>query len=274
LNKQSFLSKVRKFAAGIGLTEAEVGRALVNAIVETAFFDVAKNLEFASYLKGGSAQVWRSGLVDSRFTRDVDLVTSAEREQLLELLRALAGFKIGFFTIGATAIQPNRTNSKVPDDYRLLVAKISVLVSGSAWLTCELEILPLEHDFNSPKLAVAHETLAALFQTFDLPVSQEIPLISLELQVAEKLHALTEPGSQRATDLHDIAQILQRFPIASERLSGEVGRVFARRASHELDPLWLPSKELQAQFLLFGTADQLAMSTERVSGLLRNLGAR
>lgn len=273
MNKQSFLAKLRKYASEIGLTDVEVGRALVNAIVETAFFAKAEELEIASYLKGGSAQVWRTGLVDSRFTRDVDLVASIEREQLIELLNALIGFKLGNFTIGATSVQANRTNSKVPEDYRLLVAKIPVLVSGSAWLTCELEILPLEQDFLSPKKALAHETLASLFETFDLPISQQIPLISPELQVAEKLHALTEPGSQRASDLYDIALILERSSIDSQRLNGEVGKVFARRASHELDPSWLPSKELQAQFLLIGSRAQLDSSVVRVSKLLRNLGA-
>ncbi len=75
----------------------------------------------------------------------------------------------------------------------------------------------------------------------------KIPVISLELQIAEKLHAYTqtyEGGriSTRVKDLIDLALIAELSVLDAQKLRREIGSVFRRRGA-ALSPLRsLPSR--------------------------------
>ena len=61
------------------------------------------------------------------------------------------------------------------------------------------------------------------------PVPAPVPLMSLEYQVAQKLHGATEPNSKRAHDLIDLQIIAGRRDLDMKRLEALCHRLFAYR---------------------------------------------
>ncbi len=73
-----------------------------------------------------------------------------------------------------------------------------------------------------------------------------IPILPLEVQIAEKVHACTRAygrerqlGSTRPKDLADLLLIITQFCLDAARLSEALARVFRRRGTHPL-PSTLP----------------------------------
>lgn len=271
MNKQSFIAKLRSTAFTLGISQKDLERVLLNAIVEAVFFAKVNELGFSGYLKGGSAQIWRLGLADFRPTRDVDVVTNLERQEVVQILTSLTGIQFGNFVIGKVAIQDDRTNWKVPSEYRLVVAKVPVLYEQSNWLTCDLEVLPFEVG-NSFAMTSADESLGGVLARAGLADLIELPLISIELQIAEKLHALTEPGSVRAGDLFDLHLAVARLPIEVSTLADWVEKVYRRRAGHSFDSDWVPGDELRVRFDALNTGVDYDEAVGSLTRLLRNLG--
>lgn len=263
--------KLGDASSRLGMPRRDVERALGNAIVSQAFFSVAEELSIPAYLKGGSGQIWRLGILQARATRDIDLVTAAERSEVHSILAGMVGFRIGSFELSEVIVMSDRTTSKVPESYRILVAKVRLKVKDSPWISCELEVLPLEESDSHSSVAASLE-MARLLLELGLTEDFRFPLISLELQVAEKLHALTEPGSDRAGDLFDIALILRLLPLNIEALREEVGRVFARRATHSLDAAWVPGGNLRIEYLDIADEAGYESAVEKVRRLLISLG--
>ena len=271
VNKRELATRLKFAAAEFSIQSNDIARALANAIVAQAFFQAADELGVSGYLKGGSGQIWRFGFLGTRETRDVDLVLQSDRRDAEKIFDAMVGLTLGNFEIFQIKISGDRTSGKVPGDYRILVAKVQIRVDGSPWLTCDLEILPLE-TLSIVKKEHASVEVERLLTLAGLEGVCELPLISIALQLAEKLHALTEPGSTRAGDLYDIAFVLERVQVDLNLLKRETTRVFARRGTHSLDSGWSPHSELRLGFLGFSDLMTFEQSTLAVQGLLLKLG--
>jgi hypothetical protein len=94
-----------------------------------------------------------------------------------------------------------------------------------------------------------------------------IPVLPLEQQVAEKLHAYTrtyagERRSSRVKDLVDLHFIATRFPLDASRLEEAVRVVFAHRSTHEV-PKSLPQPPADWEKAFARLQDQVG----RVEGL-------
>ena len=271
MNKKQFLLLLTDAAKELSIGVVDVERALANFIVAHAFFRAAGEMDIAGFVKGGTAQIWRLGIHDSRQTRDIDIVVATGREETAKVLSSMQNLQIGEFSIGRTSIQRDRTTIKVPADYRIVVAKVQLKIENSSWLTCDLEILPLEGQAQA-KSETAHPDLQTLIKLLGFAHLTELPVISVELQIAEKLHAVTEPGSERATDLLDIAKAVRLLPINSETLRLEVRRVFERRGTHVFDQSWAPSEIMRLAVLQIANQAEFEASLMQVSLLLENIG--
>lgn len=81
-----------------------------------------------------------------------------------------------------------------------------------------------------------------------------VPVLPLELHVAEKLHAYTRDygdgrSSSRVKDLVDLALISTHFTLSEDALAEAIRNTFAERASHEPPrSLPSPSKEWRAPY--------------------------
>ncbi|MFM6963103.1 MAG: nucleotidyl transferase AbiEii/AbiGii toxin family protein [Micrococcales bacterium] len=273
MNLKTFKSEVLQIANQEGITAFVLERIVAIAIVEQLFFQVASTSGQAAYLKGGSGMIWRFGYSHSRATRDIDAVVALDRQEVAELIDGLVGANFSFVSVASVKLAKDKTKAKVPAEYRILTTEVQLKVADSNWLTVELEILPRENSVaNVFKQQRAPSELVGLFERLGLGVLAPLPTITLDLQLAEKLHALTEPGSDRASDLYDISLLVSREAIDYKALAAAVTRVFARRQVHPwnagvvLSPLikagfidqWGEVKWERAEAEFYGLIDQIS----------------
>ena len=111
--------------------------------------------------------------------------------------------------------------------------EVKLAYLAKSWLTVTFE---LGHDeigsTADPKLATA-ETLIELFRQLGLPDPAPVPLLAVEHQIAQKLHACTTPnrhgGNDRAHDLADLQILVECDPPDLTLLANIGRRLFAAR---------------------------------------------
>lgn len=170
-------------------------------------------------MKGGAAMSVRVGEAASRFTTDLDAARHTDltlNAYLDELARRLeAGW--GGFT-GTLEQLPPAEPEDVPEQYVMQPFKIRLLYLGRHWLTVPFE---LGHDeignTKEHELRIALD-IVTLFESIGLPEPQPIPLLTVEHQIAQKLHACTSThprtgDNDRAHDLVDLQILEHEEPI-------------------------------------------------------------
>lgn len=154
-------------------------------------------------VKGGSALKLRFGDTGTRFTADLDVARkSALNEYVEKLEKNLAEGWSGF--TGRLVERKPAQPEGVPPHYVMQPFDIKLSYLGKSWLTVTLEVGHDEiGDADKAEMRLAPD-VAKLFEEIGLPQPGPVPLMPLHYQVAQKLHALTEPGSKRAHDLVDL----------------------------------------------------------------------
>jgi len=158
-------------------------------------------------IKGGSAMALRYGR-RTRFTQDLD----AARVKPLAQFRsdfedALAAGWAGFTgrLIEKAAPRP----AQVPRAYVMQPFEVKLAYRGQPWCTVKFELGHNEiGDADEPEYQLADD-LAALFIDIGLDAPQPVRVMPAHHQIAQKLHAVSEPGSERARDLVDL-QLLDK----------------------------------------------------------------
>ena len=186
-------------------------------------------------LKGGIALDLRLS-ARARSTKDVDIEWRAEDEALLDILLDAATHDSGDFFV-LTIEGTDAPEDRLGGSHRF---KVSTSLAGRPFESFVLDVGHRETQ------EIRSETL----RTDDLltfagiePV--EVEAIALEVQVAEKLHALTrtyEGGrtSTRTKDLVDIVLISTLSSLDAESLKREIQEVFTSRGTHPV-PYSVPS---------------------------------
>lgn len=161
----------------------------------------------AGAIKGGSAMALRYGR-GARFTQDLD----AARVQPLAKFRSdfeesLAVGWAGFS--GKLVEKPAPRPSEVPAAYVMQPFDVKLGYRGRSWCTVKFELGHNEiGDANEPEYRLA-PGLAELFTEVGLEAPKPVPVMRSEHQVAQKLHAVSAVGSERARDLVDL-QLLDK----------------------------------------------------------------
>lgn len=165
-------------------------------------------------VKGGAAMQIRLGDAESRATRDLDAARAAglSLETYLERLdERLAEGWAGFTGTVRDAEAPNPVD--VPPDYVMRPFVIRLIYRGSFWFNLPFELGRDEVGSTAaPELRMSART-TDLFARLGLPAPEPIPLLPVDHQMAQKLHACTwldrSGQNDRAHDLVDL-QILVR----------------------------------------------------------------
>ena len=194
-------------------------------------------------MKGGAAMSVRVGEAGSRFTTDLDAARRGDitlDDYLDELARRLDdGW--GGFTGTLEQLSPAQPDG-VPEQYVMQPFKIALLYLGRHWLTVPFE---LGHDeIGSTKqheLRLAHD-IVTLFESIGLPQPQPIPLLTVEHQIAQKLHACTSVNprtgdNDRAHDLVDLQILEHEEPIDKTAVAEIATRLFRARNAHTWPPV-------------------------------------
>jgi hypothetical protein len=257
-----------RVAAIAGALDIPVRRArvLISSVL------VAQMLPDGVVVKGGIGVKLRLGEVGTRATTDVDVVAPDRANFLNELNQRLeTGWGAVPASKGALKKDPDapprlafsgRARSDrqpqpdgVPAQYLMEPYAVTLDFMGTSWARVPVEvghdeIGGLELTDNLTKLA---EQVVAVGAVLGFGELAPVPLMSLEQQIAQKIHAATEPDSQRAHDLVDLQLLWEVAAEGGEELNLPVladlcRRTFSYRARHRWPPKAAMSEVLEPAY--------------------------
>ena len=182
-------------------------------------------------LKGGGSLCFRFGSSFTRNTIDFDTTRRGDLDGFLtEFRRSLEAGWNGFS--GQLIILPQASPKGVPFDYVMQPIDLKLQYKGQAWCTVNLEIshdeanATDECDMTSPP-----DDVLDVFQRLGFPIPNPIALITLEHQIAQKLHGASgiSEYNQRAHDLIDLQVIMQNKDIDLKKVHSICLHLFAQR---------------------------------------------
>ncbi|MGL5865345.1 MAG: nucleotidyl transferase AbiEii/AbiGii toxin family protein [Dermatophilaceae bacterium] len=224
-NLTSLRARFRNIAAG-ELAINRLERAVANVVLAQMLPPGA--------VKGGTGIKLRLGHGGSRFTPDLDVARRSTMGQFLtDYTAALTTGWAGFTgrLVPVRAAKP----VGVPAPYVMQPYDIKVAYHSRAWMTVRLEVGHDEiGDTDKPDFVLAGD-LAAVFTRLGLPEPAPVAVLSVDHQIAQKLHACSAPGSERAHDLVDL-QLLMSEPVDLDRVRATCERLFASRRAHSWPP--------------------------------------
>lgn len=182
-------------------------------------------------LKGGGSLRFRFGSSFSRNTIDFDTTRGGDLDGFLKELRcALAAGWHGFS--GDIVLLPQASPKGVPFDYVMQPADLKLRYKNNPWCTVNLEISHNEAGAaDECDMVEPPDEVRKAFAALGFPLPAPIPLITLEHQVAQKLHGASDPanGNRRAHDLIDLQLIMRDGDVNLHKTKNICERLFAQR---------------------------------------------
>jgi hypothetical protein len=190
-NLTSLQARIRNEARRAGRAANTVERLVANVVVGQMLPE--------GVMKGGAALQVRAGDTHTRASRDLDASRPAGR-QLDDYLDDLeANLATGWhgFTGTVRDAPPPRAPEAVPPEYVMRPFRIALAYKGSAWVTIDFELGRDEVGSTAvPDYRIA-KSVVDLLVTLGLASPGPIPLLPVDHQIAQKLHACTWVGDGR-----------------------------------------------------------------------------
>ena len=179
-------------------------------------------------VKGGSALRLRYGLDNTRVTIDFDTAHRNDIEDFISTIET--GLRDGWSGFTGEVIRRNPATPKdIPAQYVMQPFDVKLRYMKQPWCTVRLEVGYDEiGDAQTAEEFIAQEILD-VFKNLCLDEPKPIPLMPLTHQVAQKLHGVSEPNSNRAHDLVDLQLIFSRDAVDLKEVSRIAKRLFANR---------------------------------------------
>lgn len=187
-------------------------------------------------VKGGSALKLRYGNDTTRFTRDLDAARNVDLEEFVSQLRKRLEVGWNGFTGSVVKRKPAKPVG-VPSRYVMQPFDVKLQYNRKSWLTVPLEVGHNEiGDASEPEYGIA-EDIVSLFLSLGFPAPDPVALMPLHYQVAQKLHGVSEPGSDRAHDLVDLQVMVLESGIEYSKVKEICIRLFAYRCQQAWPPV-------------------------------------
>lgn len=246
--KSAFLAKLRAIAGSKSLPIERLERQLAHLVLSQVLArQISADSQTAEF-KGGTVMAWRLTLSKARPTRDLDLASHETRDELTQRISSLQGEAWGPFEVGNAKIQSVRVPTGIDYDDALVVARVPIRFRESRWLTVTLEMAP-NSQLHFGEHILPNVEMREILESLGLPAVTALPVISIERQMAEKLHALTAPSSDRGKDLYDLCLIDELIPFEMPLLALAVRQVFEERATHSWGEGFELSAEVRAAYV-------------------------
>ena len=222
-----------------GTDAVRLSRQLANVIVGQMLPD--------GVIKGGSSLMFRYGSRLTRYTRDVDTARVMEHgEYVARLQRALAAGWNGF-TADLVEVEPAKPKD-VPGKYVMRPYDAKLKYMGRPWQTVRIEIGHNEIGDADEYEEFLPEELTAAFEEMQFPRPQPLRVMKLSYQIAQKLHALSEEGSDRAHDLIDLMLIGRQSQLDFVDIKSKCVRLFDYRRKQAWPPMIRKGEEWDAKY--------------------------
>ncbi len=233
------------YARAAGTTPRRAQRWVSFMLVAAAIERVVEPGEPPVLVTGGVAMELRLGL-RARATGDLDAVWGVEGSAVdalgllgdrLVRLEGEFGFRMG----SIEAIGPTRAAR----------AMVQVVLNGRPWNSVRLELSTAEADLGASFDSVV---IDPALSTFKLDGPETIACMPLPLQIAQKLHALTDlDAPEDPARCRHVLDVVLLLPMVTDR--GELARVvhavFERRGMHELPAMVDPRADWPAAYEAF-----------------------
>ncbi|MDT4934762.1 MAG: hypothetical protein QOK11_2654 [Pseudonocardiales bacterium] len=186
-------------------------------------------------VKGGTAMKIRLGESGSRFTPDLDTARRESLAQFIEAFEDALGSGWHGFT-GRLIARPGARPAGVPAPYVMRPYEVKLAFQGKSWHTVKLELGHNEiGDADDPVFLLADE-IAQLFADVGLPQPAPIAVMRADHQIAQKLHACTGAGNERAHDLVDLQLLVSAEELDLAHVRETSVRLFNYRQAQPWPP--------------------------------------
>lgn len=202
-NSAANLIRAIKRYCGVNQDDIRLARAMADVIVGQMLPD--------GVVKGGSSLMFRYGGAVTRYTKDVDTARSVALEAYLESLRLKLAEGWNGFTGKIVGVEPP-SPPNVPKPYLMMPYDIKLQYLGKSWMTVRIEVGHNEIGDADAFETMLPDDITAAFVDLGFPKPNEIPVMKLSYQVAQKLHAVSGINSDRAHDLIDL-QLIDKYSI-------------------------------------------------------------
>ena len=195
---------------------------------------VGQFLPQGAVLKGGSSLRFRYGSGFSRNTMDFDTARSGDLDKFIREFRA--SLTAGWNGFSGTAQILERGNPpNVPFEYVMQPLDVKLTYKSNPWCSVRLEVSHSEVGAaDGPEVPPLQSEVLTIFRDMGFPIPSPVPLMSLEHQVAQKLHAVSDPSerNRRAHDLIDLQIIVRNADLDLLRLNVICANLFRFRKRH------------------------------------------
>lgn len=236
-NLRSLDARIRNLAQARDLDGGRVRRQLA-ARIAAEFLNRAREPDGDNLflVKGGTAVELRLGIERSRSSRDLDTAFRGDLTTAHQIIRETLARPVGLFTGRLTDPVPIVGPGLHPPPQRM---QLKLSYAGSAFGTVPIEVAAAELvDDTGPELIRFAEIGIDDLNELGLPPLGEIPCLPLSIQLAQKLHACTEPWSPPDVNnrARDLVAILLLWPLAEpsqhNAIAATCQRLFNERGRH------------------------------------------
>jgi len=233
-NLRSLTTRIDNLARQQGRPVRRIQRTVANTVVG--------QMLPPGVVKGGTAMKLRVGETSSRFTPDLDVARAAglSLDDYLSQLgdRLVAGW--GGFTGTVTELEGPQPEG-VPNEYVMQPFEIRLAYQSRHWLTVPFELGRDEIGSTQREDRRIADDIVDMFEALGLEPPAPIPVLAVDHQVAQKLHACTSinlrtGGNERAHDLVDLQILEQEEEMDFVAVGTTSRRLFAARRSHPWPP--------------------------------------
>lgn len=199
-------------------------RAMANVIVGQILPD--------GVVKGGSSLMFRYGSGFTRYTRDIDTARVMELDEYRQKLEEALNRGWSGFT-GILSDVPPPKPKDVSESYVMIPYDIKLSYCGRSWQTIRIEVGHNEIGDADQYEEYLPEELASAFEKLSFPPPAALHIMKLPYQIAQKLHAVSEPGSERAHDLIDLQLMVRYSEVDFAEVKKICVRLFKYRQKHD-----------------------------------------
>lgn len=198
-------------------------------------------------VKGGSAIKMRLGDMATRFTTDLDVARASSLSEFSDQLStALASGWEGFT---GTLVEEKKARPKdVPAQYVMQPFSVKLAYNNKPWATVRLEVGHDEIGDADEVDYVIPKDANGILEQLGFPALAPLPVMPLHHQIAQKLHAVSAPGSMRAHDLIDLQLLDDAYKGDYSDVCATCKRLFSYRKMQAWPPMVKAAAEWQALY--------------------------
>jgi len=212
----------------------------------------------AFLVKGGRALEFRFGAL-ARSSRDVDLVIESDRTAILDGVLTVLRDEWSGFRFGLRRAPLERKHS--------YVLEIGADYNNTDWTNFEAELIcgPVDSWDDIP---------VSDLDRLGLESASDVPCMTSAEQIAQKLHAVSDPSEDRARDLYDIYLLDTQLEHNDAVLLSAAVAEFERRGTHSWPPNITLREEWETSLSELLANDGFSITVDEVAATVESLVLR